>query len=385
MVRRWVVASSISLLATASHAQADWADWRVYQPGPLWVFETGNAPSGPQLFDRCYIIAVTDFVTANNSGQVWCNQTAGPLTLENQIDTLGFASVAMDAAPTRGETFTPPSFAVSDPARAQIWYGVAGQAPELALEGNSAMSLSLAHFSDGAALLVYRGGNNRLYTATRKPTGQWSEMQLTNNSSGNNRWSVDAVIQSDVVHIAYWDDDLKAVRYARKDASGWTFETVKDLASAGTVAPNFVAPAVAADDAGGAHVGFSAPDGLLHYLRRIRPGAWAEHTFAPPLPVTSDDDRGPVGFTIDQTRNRAHFVYGTGNGSDAQRVLRYVNVGASGVWRDSTVLSSMTNNPDGYRGIDLVLKVGPVKDLLLASWAASVAGILELGCADCIE
>jgi hypothetical protein len=320
-------------------------------------------------------------VTANNSGEVWCmRESGGGLTLESKIDTAGFASVALDAAPDSAGTFTPPYFAVSDPILSQVWYGVAGGTPELAVQGSPARSLSLAHFSDGTALLVYRGQGDRIYTASRSPqTGAWTEMQLTDNTSGTARWSVDAVIESDVIHIAYWDEDWQAVRYARKDAAGWTFETAKDLAGSA-----YVSPAVAGDDEGRAYIAFPGRDGLLHYLRRTGPGAWTEHTFTPPLPVSYDADRGPVGFTLDPSR-RAHFVYGTGNWGDADRVLRYVNCGPQGVWRDSTVLSSMTNNPEGYRGIDLVRKGGPLRPKILASWAASVAGILQIGCADCIE
>ena len=68
MVRLLVVASSISLLGMVPPVQAGWADWRVYQPGPLWVFETGNAPSGPQLSERCFIIANNCYTASDSAG-----------------------------------------------------------------------------------------------------------------------------------------------------------------------------------------------------------------------------------------------------------------------------------------------------------------------------
>ena len=379
MLRRWVVVSFLGLLGLASQARADWKDWLIVPGGPVWVFETGNAPTGPGMHDRCFIIAVTDFVTANNSGEVWCRSAFGT-TLMNKIDTVGFASVAMDAPLFLSPSLAAPYYAVSDPASAQVWYGVTGQPPELAVQGTPARSLSLAHFADGTALLVYAGWNGRVYLSTRDPqTSQWKQMQLTNNSTGFNRWSVDAVIESGVVHITYWDADWQAVRYARRRAGAWTFETVKNVGGS----PSFVSPAVAGDDEGGAYVAFALPDGLLHYLQRTGPATWTEHTFAPPLPASYDADRGPVGFTVGH-RKLAHFVYGTGNWGDPDRVLRYVNASIDGVWRDSTVLQVMTNEPEGYRGIDLVRKGALLQQQLLASWASAVVGILELGCSDCI-
>ena len=368
----WIVS-----LAVTPSARADWTQWQFEQPGPVFVGETATAPAGLGTRDRCVVLAVTDFVTANNSGEVWCSQEGQGWTQYTQIMTASFASVAMVAPLNSSTSFTPPYFAVSDPGLAQIWYGVTGGVPELAVQGNPGRSLSMGHYSDGTAILVYKGHNDRLYMAARKPaTGTWSEIQVTNNTSGPTRWSVDAVVVSDIVHIAYWDANISAVRYGRLDAGGWTFETVRNL-------PAFVSPAVAGDGQGGAHVAYAGTDGLLHYLRRTGPGTWAETTFAPPLPASYDEDRGPVGFTIDSS-GRAHFVYGTGNWGDPDRVLRYVNLSPLGTWADSTALRTMTNNHEGYRGIDLVRKGGPIDEQVFASWTAAVVGIAEVGCADCI-
>src|SRR5262245_26094340 len=134
-MRRWVVVSSLGVLGFAPCAQADFRDWRVYPGGPVWVHETASAASGPGLFDRCYAIAVTDFVTANNTGEVWCvPPTGGSFEQLTSISTAGFASVALDAAPDVSGGFAPPRFAVTDPDLGQIWYGVAGGTPELAVQ-----------------------------------------------------------------------------------------------------------------------------------------------------------------------------------------------------------------------------------------------------------
>ncbi|HET9315300.1 MAG TPA: hypothetical protein VFQ51_06895, partial [Vicinamibacteria bacterium] len=288
-------------------------------------------------------------------------------------------SVAMDRAPGIDTGFTPSYFAYSDPGAAQIWYGVAGQTPELAVDGQVAHSLSLAHFTDGTPYIVYRGPGDHIYTATRKPTGEWGNVQLTNNTSGTARWSVDAVISGNTVHITYWDATYTAVRYARWEAGAWTFETAKNLAS-GSVPPDFVSPAVAADTLGRAYIAFNGRDGLLHYLRRTAPGTWSEQTFTPPVPVSFDQDRGPVGFTVDPTR-RAHFLYGTGNGSGVKS-LRYVNKTILGGWQDSVMVSE-ANSLEGFRGIDMVKAGDRPNTQLLGTWSFDLVGVLGVGCGNC--
>jgi hypothetical protein len=386
MTRRVLVAVSLALLAFATQARASWTDWLVEWP-PISVggIETANAPAGPAIGDRCVVVSVNDIWSWNISGEVWCRSLTDGFgwTLMNHIDGNGWStSVAMDAAPAMGSGFTAPYWAISDRLLYRIYYGVAGGTPEEAVAGDEGNSLSLAHYSDGTALIVYSGQDRRVRSATRNPvTGAWTTAQITNNTTGTNRWSVDAVIASDVLHITYWDDVLKAVRYARKDAQGWTFETAKNLTGS-----LFVSPAVAADSEGRAHIAFPGRDGLLHYLRRTAPGTWVEHTFAPPQPIANET--GPVGFTVDD--RKAHFVYGTGNyPANPNRELRYVNSTRLGVWGDSTLLYLQNNEPEGFRGIDLVRKNGPspnsfTEDRLLASWSVDQFGLVGVGCADCI-
>lgn len=379
MVRRSIVVLSLILSAFASRAHASWTDWIVIETGQIvFALETATAPAGPAPNHRCVAAGVLA-PTWGFSAEVWCGDAAaGDLVKVNDVPTIDDPSVAMDAAPGVEDVPTPPFFAFSDPGAGQIWYGIAGQNPELAVDGSVALSLSLAHFSDGTPFLVYRGPGDHIYTASRKPTGEWAQMQLTNNTSGPARWSVDAVIDRDVVHIAYWDDTWKAIRYARRDGAVWTFETAKDLTGS-----QFVSPAVAGGDEGRAYIAFAGRDGLLHYLRRTGPGTWSERVFTPPTPVSFDADRGPVGFAVDHTR-RAHFVYGTGNGSDTM-TLRYVNNGFGGAWQGSRVLTSLDpqNNFEGYRGIDMVLRGGRFNEKLLATWAAGWVGAVGYGCGNC--
>jgi hypothetical protein len=386
MARRALMALVyLALLASPPEARADWKDWLVLvesDPLPFGGIETANAPAGPGVHDKCIVISVNDiWFTGNISGEVWCISPTDNFgwTLMNHVDGNGWStSVAMDAAPALGSGFTPPYWAISDRALFRIYYGVAGGTPEEAVAGDEGNSLSLAHFSDGTALIVYSGQDRRVRTATRNPvTGVWTTAQITNNTTGFNRWSVDAVIKSDVVHITYWDDVYKAVRYARKDAQGWTFETAKDLTGSASVSP-----AVAADEEGRAHIAFPGRDGLLHYLRRTAPGTWVEHTFTPPQPVANDT--GPAGFTVDN--RKAHFLYATGNfPAHPNRELRYVNSTRLGVWGDSTLVTYANGEPEGFRGIDLVRKGGPLTvDRIYGSWSFNQFGLVLTGCADCV-
>jgi hypothetical protein len=211
MMRRILVVSSVGLLALASVARGDWSDWQVTAQDQIIVRETAGASSGPDVRERCVTIGRYDFVSGGVAGEVWCNDGSG-LALMERIATGEMPSVAMDAAPGAQSAPTPPSYVVSDPSGQLVWYGVVGQNPELALQQTVARSVSLVHYSDGTPLLVYRGQGDHLYTASRKPTGEWGESQLTNNTSGTNRWSVDAAITHDVLHIAYWDATWQAVR-----------------------------------------------------------------------------------------------------------------------------------------------------------------------------
>jgi hypothetical protein len=376
MLRRSVVCSVV-LVGFASWGYADWTNWSVHQPGPFFVQETASVPVNPGPNGRCVAFGILDFATAAKRAEVWCTQN-GLLTQMNVIDVGDtLPSVAMNVPPDSFGIPTLPAYAITDPDNQQIWYGIAGQPPELAVEGNRAFSLSLAHYPTGEPILVYRGHNDVLYTAARKPTGEWSEMQLTNNSSGFARWSVDAVIRQGILHVAYWDATWQAVRYGRKEGATWIFETVKNLA--GT---DYVSPAVEGDDEGRAYVAYAGRDGLLHYFRRTAPGTWVESTFTPPQPVSTDFDQGKIGFAVDNTR-RAHFLYGTGNGGvEVERVLRYVSNGPAGNWQYSTAVTSVTNNPEGYRGIDLAWR-GRFSQKLVASWSVTLVGILQLGCNDC--
>jgi hypothetical protein len=386
MSRRALAVLSLVLLASAPQARADWTDWAVEvvsNPYPWTGIETANAPAGPAIQDRCIVVSVNDIWNGNISGEVWCqSETSGfGWTLMNQIDGNGWStSVAMDEAPAVGSGFTPPYWAIADRGLFRIYYGVAGGTPEEAVAGDQGNSLSLAHFPDGTAIIVYSGQDRRVRMATRKPeTGVWSTAQVTNNTTGTDRWSVDAVTSTNVLHITYWDDVYNAVRYARNDAQGWTFETAKDLTGSG-----FVSPAVAADSEGGAHIAFHGRDGLLHYLRRTAPGTWVEHTFTPPQPV-SNDTAGRVGLTVDN--RKAHFVYATGYYPNyLNRELRYVNyTRASGVWGGSTLLQYSNSDYEGFRGIDLVRKGGPLTvDRIFASWSLGQFGVVSVGCADCI-
>jgi hypothetical protein len=389
MARRAMAVVSLVVLASAPQARADWADWlavTVSDPLPFGVIETANAPAGPAAQDRCVVLSVNDiYFTGNISGEVWCQSPTANFgwTLMNHIDGNGFStSVAMNEAPSVGVSgFTPPYWAISDRALFRIYYGVAGGTPEEAVAGDEGNSLSLGHYSDGTALIVYSGQDRRVRSATRNPaTGVWTTAQITNNTTGTNRWSVDAVVVSNVLHITYWDDVYKAVRYARKDAQGWTFETAKSLTGSA-----FVSPSVIADSEGKAHIAFPGRDGLLHYLRRTAPGTWVENTFAPPQPV-SYDVAGPVGITVDN--RKTHFLYATGNypNNYTIREVRYVNyTRATGVWGDSVMLQYTNNDVEGFRGIDLVSKGGLLTpDKLLGSWSVNQFGLVGVGCSDCI-
>jgi hypothetical protein len=366
----------------AAQARADWTQWLVEPLPQVFVTETANASSGPNIPDRCNAVGGTN-VDFQEFGEVYC-QLGGSVVLMNRIETAGFASVAMDAAPDTGAPFVPPYFAIADLGSQQIWYGVAGQTPVLAVQGSPARSLSLAHFADGTPYLVYRGLNDRIYTATRKPTGEWSQMQLTNNQSGTANWSVDAVIKADIVHIAYWDSTWNVIRYARRQGATWTFETAKDLTGS-----QYVAPAVAADEQGRAYIAYGGRDGVLHYLRRTAANTWVERTYTPPQPI-SLPNLGPVGFTVD-SQSRAHFVYGTG-GNGTSITIRYVNTmntpSNNAPWQDATILDNSAGGTSGYYGIDLARKngspVGLVDEKVIASWASSLVGVTQWGCADCI-
>jgi hypothetical protein len=376
MLRRSAVCSVV-LVGFASWGYADWTNWTTSYPGPVFVQETASAPVSPGPNGRCVTFGILDFATAAKRAEVWCTQN-GSLTQMNVIDVGDtLPSVAMDAPPDSFGIPTLPAYAVSDPVNQQIWYGIAGQPPELAVEGNPAFSLSLAHYPTGDPILVYRGRNDVLYTATRKPTGEWAEMQLTNNSSGFARWSVDAVIRQGILHVAYWDATYQAVRYGRKEGASWTFETVKDLAGQA-----YVSPSVEGDNEGRGYVSYAGLDGALHYFQRSLAGTWSESTFKPPLPVSTDFDQGKIGFAVDNTK-RAHFLFGTGNGGpEVERVLRYVSNGPAGNWQYSTAVTSIAHNPEGYRGIDLVWR-GRFSQKLVASWSVTLVGFLQLGCNDC--
>lgn len=384
MLRRSLWVSSLAVLVLARGADAAWTDWTVNSPGNVFALETASASAGPGAYDRCVTYGYLELF-GGFSGEVWCEWSGLGFSQVNSIPTAGDPSVAMDAALNSGTNIAPPFFAISDPDSAQVWYGIAGQTPELALQGVVARSLSLAHFSDGTPLLVFRGTGDRIYTASRKPTGEWSTMQLTNNTSGDKRWSVDAVVVADVVHITYWDDTWKDIRYARREGATWTFETVKDFSSG--VDPGFFSPSVGSDERGRAVVAYAGKDGLLHVQRRSAPNTWSDATFTAPAPLSHNADRGPVGLTVDGT-GLEHIVFGTGNVASDEMKLYYVNKPALGSnnFAGLTLLQQVgPNEPEGYTGVDLVRKPGPgpFNSRLLASWSVSFVGILGLGCGNC--
>lgn len=378
-MRRSLVVCSIGLLGLASSARADFTNWYVHQETPLFVNETASAPATTGPNDRCVAFGITDFVTAAHGAEVWCTQS-GALTQVNRIDTFDFASVAMATTPTSIGAVSAPHYAISDPGALTVHYGEAGQPPVVAVSNNQARSLGLAHFADGTPFLVYRGFGNVLYFSTRKPTGEWGETQLTNNSNGSATWSVDIAIASDVVHIAYWDDTYQAVRYARKSGATWIFETVKNLPSPGTPGSGYVSPSIAADNSG-PYIAYAGRDGKVHYFIRNLT-TWTERTYTPPAPPSTDYDQGRIGLAVDATR-RAHFLFATGNGS-SPRVLRYVSSPfAINAFQNATVVDNLgTGNPEGYRSIDMVLR-GDSDQRLIASWASTLVNFLYTGCTDC--
>jgi hypothetical protein len=322
------------------------AGWHVFQFSGLGgspmteVLETSLVVTGAGRQDVCLAVAFNPvlFILPRRA-ELWCPTPNGWW----KVNSFATEPVVPWVSATRKAGSAQAQWAVAEEDNGRLWYGTAGEEPELVAPPVYGASVVLSHFSDGRPFITYRGmpPDHRVFYATRD--AEWTAVRLTNNFTSPTERSVASVVRGDAVHIAYWDDTYRALRYATRPPGGaWTFETVY-----ATTGPPLM-PAVA-HDGERAHIAAAHESGQVLVFSRGAQGWTQAQVGGPPIPASLRN----VALQADR-RLRLHLAYVAHDGP-SERIV-YASRRLGGQWSEPEVVDPLVEPASRRFSVSLALQ-----------------------------